>query len=368
MQQNPKKQRVAAIDVLRGLTIALMILVNTPGSWSHVYWPFLHADWSGATPTDMVFPFFIFIVGAAMSYSLSAAVQAGIVPWGKIAKRALLLFVIGLVLNIFPFDSSPDEWRILGVLQRIALCYLFGAILILTLSVRSLIICSAGLLLGYWLVMALGSAQPYGLETNLVRQIDLALLGANHLWQGKGLPFDPEGLLSTIPAIVTLLCGYLTSLWLQNIDGFGKQIRSLIILAAILIVVACLWHQVHPINKSLWTGSFVLLTAGVAMAVLALIIWMWEAKGWRFGLETLRIYGSNPLVVYVGSGLLAVTLSELIEMNFDGQTVSAYQYGFMFLNQYMSAKNASLLFALIIVSLFYALAHFLYRKKWFVKL
>ncbi|MBC3765415.1 DUF1624 domain-containing protein [Neptunicella marina] len=363
-----RKQRVAAIDVLRGLTIALMILVNTPGSWSYVYPPFLHADWSGATPTDMVFPFFLFIVGAAMFYSLSSARESGLIPWAKICKRAVLLFLIGLFLNILPFDTAPENVRILGVLQRIAICYFIGAILILTLNTRQLVIASVGILLGYWLVMTLGSDNPYALESNLVRQIDLAILGASHLWKGKGLAFDPEGLLSSLPATVTLLSGYLSTWWLAQTPEPMQQIKKLLTAAVPLIVLALIWHQWHPINKSLWTGSFVMLTAGVAMCVLAVIIWAWELMGVRRGLEFFRIYGSNPLVVYVCSGLIAITLGEVLTAEYQGKTTSMYHYCFQLLNQFMAPKNASLLFALIVVSVLYLLARFLDHKKWFVKL
>ncbi|WP_438862946.1 acyltransferase family protein [Neptunicella sp.] len=368
MQQTIKKQRVAAIDVLRGLTIALMILVNTPGSWGHVYWPFLHADWSGATPTDMVFPFFVFIVGAAMYYALASARTSGNIPWGKLVKRASLMFLIGFLLNIFPFNENAENWRILGVLQRIAVCYLFGAVLILLLSTRQLIGVCVAILLGYWLLLTIGSSQPYGLETNLVRQIDLAILGANHLWQGKGIAFDPEGLLSDLPAIVTLISGYLTCLWLAKTPAPVEQIKKLLAAGIPLILLALVWHHWHPINKSLWTGSFVFLTTGVAMSVLALIIWAWEVVGIRAGMEQFRIYGSNPLVGYVGSELFAICLATLVTVNYQGQAISGYQYGFEILNQWMPAKAASLLFACLVVSLFYIVALYLYKKKWFVKL
>lgn len=362
------QKRFAAIDVLRGLTLALMILVNTPGSWSHVYAPLLHAKWHGVTPTDFIFPFFLFIVGAAMFYSLHKARLSGIIPWAKVLKRTVLLFSIGVLLNIYPFISSPDDWRIMGVLQRIALCYFLGAILIIKLSGKQLLVASLGLLILYWLLMVVGSAQPYSLEHNVLRKVDLILLGSSHLYQGTGIAFDPEGLLGTMSATVTLISGYLTCLWLQNINGYPKQIRSMLCGAVGLVVMAIIWNSIHPINKSLWTGSYVFVTTAGAWLTLAGIIWAWEIRGWRWGLNALRIFGSNPLFIYILSWLIAATLAQIISVQFDGQKISAYQAGFLYLSQWMSDNNASLVFALLNVALLYSVALFMYRKNFFIKL
>ncbi|MDN4502555.1 heparan-alpha-glucosaminide N-acetyltransferase domain-containing protein [Alteromonadaceae bacterium BrNp21-10] len=362
-----KPQRVAALDVLRGLTIALMILVNTPGSWSHVYAPFLHADWHGVTPTDFVFPFFVFIVGAAMAYSLRSVIANGERPIGKIIKRAGLMFLIGFILNIFPFTGDPENWRILGVLQRIALCYLIGSLLILYLKPKLLLITCAAILLGYWGLLGSWSSDPYSLTDNIVLPFDVAVLGASHLYQGKGLAFDPEGLISTLPAIVTLLSGYLTCVLLQGISQISQQIKTLLMGSLLMAIVGGLWHLLMPINKSLWTSSYVLICTAAAWAVLAFIIWAWELRQWRFGLESMRIYGSNPLVVYVGSWLLASTLYA-ISVDVDGKSISSYKAIFNALDSIFPSKLASLIFALMIVSIFYLLALVLYRKKLFVKL
>jgi predicted acyltransferase len=361
-------QRFAAIDVLRGLTLALMILVNTPGSWSHVYAPLLHAHWNGATPTDFIFPFFLFIVGAAMFYSLKQARLSNTIPWFKIIKRTALLFLIGLVLNIYPFTSPAEDWRVMGVLQRIALCYFFAAILIIKIPTKTLIITSAGLLIFYWSLLVFGSAEPYSLENNVVRKIDLLLIGASHLYQGTGVAFDPEGLLGTLSATVTTLSGYLSCLWLQNINSHGKQIRALLFGAVALTIASMLWQLVHPINKSLWTGSYVLLTTAGAWCLLAVIIWAWEIKNWRMGLESMRIFGTNPLFIYILSWLIASTLASVIEFEWNGKTLSAYDAGFLWLNQFLSANNASLAFALINVAALYLIALFMYRKNIFIKL
>jgi predicted acyltransferase len=361
-------QRFAAIDVLRGLTLALMILVNTPGSWAHVYAPFLHAKWNGLTPTDFVFPFFLFIVGAAMFYSLKQARLTNTIPWLKIVKRTLLLFLIGVALNIYPFTTAVEHFRVMGVLQRIALCYFFGAILIIKLPDKYLLFSCVGLLLAYWLLLVVGSAEPYSLEHNIGRSLDIWVFGAAHLYQGTGIAFDPEGLLGTLPAIVTLLSGYLTCLWLQNLNGHGHQIRSLLMGALGLSIAAIVWQFVHPINKSLWTGSYVLITTAGAWCVLALIIWAWEIKNWRTGLEAMRIFGTNPLFIYILSWLIAATLARLIKLDMDGQQVSAYKAGFLWLSQFLSPNNASLAFALINVAVLYLIALFMYRKNIFIKL
>lgn len=361
-------QRFAAIDVLRGLTLALMILVNTPGSWAHVYPPLLHAHWHGVTPTDFIFPFFLFIVGAAMFYSLKHARISDTIPWFKIIKRTALLFLIGVALNIYPFTSPAEDWRVMGVLQRIALCYFFAAILIIKLPTKALLFASAGLLIFYWSLLVFGSSEPYSLEHNLVRKIDLLVFGASHLYLGTGIAFDPEGLLATLSATVTVLSGYFSCLWLQNLNGHDKQIRALLLGAVALTIASLMWQLVHPINKSLWTGSFVLLTTAGAWCVLAVIIWAWEIKNWRMGLEAMRIFGTNPLFIYILSWLIAATLASVISLDVGGQQVSGYDAGFIYLNQWLNPNNASLAFALINVAVLYLIALFMYRKNIFIKL
>ncbi|GGO69722.1 acyltransferase family protein [Bowmanella pacifica] len=359
-------KRELSLDIFRGLTLAAMILVNTPGSWSHVYAPLLHASWHGLTPTDLIFPFFLFIVGAAMFHSMGR-IPKGQIPWAKVIKRTLLMFLIGFALNIYPFTGDPENWRIMGVLQRIALCYFVGALLILSLNTRGVWLASAGILVGYWLLMQM-SADPWSLEHNLVRQVDVTLLGAAHLYQGFGVAFDPEGLLSCLPATVTLLAGYLTSSMLSGCTDHQTKIKNLLTWAAIALLAGLLWHPLQPINKALWTGSYVLVTSAFAWLTLALIIYCHDIRQWQKGFHWAQVYGSNPLFIYVLSWLYAATLGQVIRFDVDGKSISAYQWTFEFLSDFMSQKNASLLFALIAVGLHYLLSAWLYKRKIFIKL
>lgn len=362
-------ERNISIDVMRGLTIALMILVNTPGSWSHVYAPLLHADWHGATPTDFVFPFFLFIVGCAMFFSFKKHREEGSIPWSRILKRTGLLFLTGVFLNIYPFQSGPESWRIMGVLQRIALCYFCAAILILTLSNKQLIVSCFVILAGYWGILEWGSVDPYSLEHNLIKEFDIAVFSAAHIWQGKGIPFDPEGLLSSLPAMVSLLAGYLTCKMLSEVQGTKKQIRYLLLFTVSLSLLSFLLHPFNPINKSLWTSTYVLLTTSGAMGLLACITYLREFSLMRWSMEPLRVYGTNPLFIYLMSWIVAASLMWLIKIEVDGQTISAYHRAFLWLKDTgLNAKNASLAFALINVLGFYLLSYVLYRKQIFIKL
>lgn len=353
--------RFYALDALRGLAIALMILVNTPGSWQHVYRPLLHAQWDGFTFADIVFPAFLFVVGAAMFYSLRRA-KPDAAAFSRIAKRSALLVVIGILLNWFPFTAALTELRLPGVLQRIGLCYGIAAVLVLLLKRRHLPWLAISMLVLYWLLLQLGSEQPYSLEYNLVRQVDLYLLGANHLYQGFGVAFDPEGLLSTLPAVTSVLLGYYTAQQLSELDA-RAGVRWLSGAGLMLIVAAALCGLFWPINKALWSGSYVLLAGGLLLWLLAALLWLSEVKSQRFLLQPLVTYGTNPLFIYILSWLWAVTLG-LIPV---GDT-NLYQAGFALLAQYLPAKLASLLFALLHVVLFWWLSRVLYQRNIIIRL
>lgn len=351
------KQRFISLDVMRGLTLALMILVNTPGSWSYVYAPFLHADWHGATPTDFIFPFFLFIVGSAMYFSNRAAQGVSMAQRSlKIGRRTLLLFAIGLLLNAYPFTGDLEHLRILGVLQRIALAYGLAAFIILLPGMYRLLV-SAVLLLGYWGLLNL-VAEPYTVTDNLVRQIDLVVLGADHLWQGKGMPFDPEGLLSTLPAVVNVIFGFEAARLLVGSDNKRRAQVQLGLVALASVVVALLWHGVFPLNKSLWTSSFVLLTSGVAIAVLLLLVQLEKVTAVRPVLNAFTQLGKNPLFIYILS-IVWVKSYFLITVN----GVSLYQYLFQLLAGFMSNYNASLVFALLHVAVLWLIAWWMDRKN-----
>lgn len=351
------KQRFVALDIMRGLTLALMILVNSPGSWNHVYGPLLHADWHGFTPTDFIFPFFLFMVGNALFFSQRSLMQPHVTNGQrhtKILKRTLLLFAVGLFLNIFPFNEPLSQLRILGVLQRIALAYGIAAFIVLYATTVQRWLMSAVLLFGYWWLLRL-NAEPYSLEHSLVRQIDLAVLGANHLWQGKGIAFDPEGLLSTLPSVVNVLLGYEVARILSVSPATAQ--RKLAITSAVLIVAALLWNQWFPINKSLWTSPFVLLTSGVAIALLLLLIAL--EKTWcKPVLLQLTPFGKNPLFIYALSFMWEKLL---YTFSFQGETYYALLY--QQFCRFLDAYNASLAFALAHVLFFWCIAKYLEKKN-----
>ncbi len=365
--------RFVALDALRGLAIALMILVNTPGSWSHVYSPLLHAPWHGFTFADIVFPGFLFVVGAAMFYALKHA-QLDRATVQKILKRSALMFFCGLFLNWF-WGQELATLRLMGVLQRIAVCYAVAALLILLLKRAhpapdalklQLPLLAGAILIGYWLLLQLG-IDPYGLEGNIVRQLDLTLFGAAHLYQGFGVAFDPEGLLSCLPAVVNVLLGYWIAAGLATRKP-QQGFRWLLAVGASLILLALGSQYVDPINKAVWTGSYVALSGGLLVWLLALMVWLVDIKGWRAVAEPLRIYGSNPLFIYMLSWLWAVLIGELLVWQDAGQTVSVYQQGYALLAMVLPAKLASLVFALVHVLMFWALSYELYRRKIFIKL
>lgn len=360
------KQRFQALDVMRGLTLALMILVNTPGSWSFVYGPLLHADWHGATATDFVFPFFMFIVGSSMYFAMRGLRQlAPAAQVQKILRRVVLLFVIGVLLSAYPFTNNIENWRVMGVLQRIAIAYGFAAFIILYFGFTGRIVISAILLLGYWGLLNV-AADPYSLEHNLVRQFDLAVLGANHLWQGKGLAFDPEGILSTFLSIVNVIIGFEATRVLLASEDKEKALSQLFIAALLLIGLALVWNLLFPINKSLWTSSFVVLTCGVAILLLLLLVKLEQsaaASAVKPVYHFFEIIGKNPLFIYVLSGLLATTLY-LIPVGGESAYAALYAAFCTFADPYL----ASLLFALLMVFTLWCVAWVLHKRNIIISL
>lgn len=359
MQSSP---RFYALDALRGLAIALMILVNTPGSWQHVYSPLLHASWDGFTFADIVFPAFLFVVGAAMFYSLRHA-ELNMASLARIAKRSALLFGIGVLLNWFPFTAALAELRIFGVLQRIALCYAVAALLVIWLKGRHLPLVSVAIILLYLaLLLGFGGAEPFSLSGNAVLQLDLHLFGAAHLYQGFGMAFDPEGLLSSLPAIVSVLAGYYVAAQLKLRSAQAGAVW-LLNAAALLLPLAWLCSVFWPVNKALWSGSYVLLSVGILLLILAALVWLCDVRQQRGLLQPLIVYGSNPLFIYILAWLWAVSAG-LIPLG----DSNLYQYSFELLAQLLAPKAASLLFALLHVLLFWWLSLLLYRRHIIIKL
>lgn len=308
--------RFLALDVFRGMTICFMIIVNSPGSWSYVYLPLEHAPWHGFTPTDLVFPSFLFAVGNAMSFVMHKYEEQGSGAfWRKTLKRTLLIFLIGFLMYWFPFvEKSEGSWiisplsetRILGVLQRIALCYLFASIVLHYGSRTTAIVFSILALVGYWIIMySFGDANdPYSLVGNAALKLDLAVFGANHLYHGEGIAFDPEGLLSTLPSIVNVIIGYLAGQFIRKHGNSYETVARLMVAAVVLIVVALAWNMTFPINKKIWTSSFVLLTSGINLAMIATLIYAIEIIKYRKGTYFFTVFGRNPLFIYITASIL----------------------------------------------------------------
>ena len=304
-----KIERFLALDVFRGMTVAFMILVNTPGSWSHIYPPLRHAAWHGCTPTDLVFPFFLFVVGASMFFSFSKYQnKLNKETLLKIGKRTLLIFVIGLFINSFPqWTTDYSQLRIMGVLQRIALAYGLAALLVLSFSRKGVALVSVVVLFLYWgLLYFLGGADPYSLEGNITSTADAAVLGQQHLYSGFGIPFDPEGLFSTIPAVITVVLGYFAGM-LISVTERNRVPLKLAAFGAILTLLGWLWGFILPINKLLWTSSYVLYTGGIAALLFALLIYIIDLKKYKKWTSFFIVFGMNPLFIYALSELWAQT-------------------------------------------------------------
>lgn len=358
-----KTGRLMSLDVFRGMTIAFMIIVNTPGTWSHVFAPLRHAKWHGCTPTDLVFPSFLFIAGVAVYYSLKKYNFEFSGPsLFRILRRVALIFAAGLFLNIFPhFDRDYSTLRIVGVLQRIALAYGLGAIIVLLVKRNYIWIVTAIILLGYWaLLYFLGGSDPYSLEGNLASRVDAAILGANHLYKGFGIPFDPEGLVSTIPAVGTVLLGFMAGNLIGSFGTSWKTVGYLAAIGAALVAAGVVWGEYFPINKPLWTSSYVLYAGGIGMILLSLlfvIIDIWGLQGWTGFFNT---FGTNPMFTYLLAGIwtktmLAAKIGEVTLYNW----IFTHLCSPLFADQ----KIASLMFALMQVCIIWAFGYILYRKK-----
>jgi predicted acyltransferase len=362
--------RYLSLDFFRGLTIALMIVVNTPGTWSHVYAPLRHAEWHGCTPTDLVFPFFLFIVGVAIWFSFSKFNgQLDGVLARKILRRTVLIFLVGLALNAYPFfNKNYAELRIMGVLQRIALAYGLAAFLCVWLKKRDILPQAALVLLAYWAALAIGGG--YSLESNLVRQIDLALLTEHHVYKGFGLPFDPEGLFSSFPAAVTVMLGYFCgSLIAAHGADKWALLRQLLLYGVVMGAVGLLWDLVFPINKPLWTSSYVLYSAGLAMIFLSFCIWALDIRGWQAPARPFLVFGANPLFAFVLSGLLVKTMNLFRYTDAEGASHGGYHWLYKNLFYPIDAGNfGSLLFALCYAGFIWLLCWMLYRRKIFIKI
>jgi predicted acyltransferase len=363
-------QRFAALDVFRGLTICLMIIVNTPGDGSLTFAPLHHAKWNGFTPTDLVFPSFLFAVGNALSFVMRGWAQKTTAEvLGKIFKRTLLIFLMGYLMYWFPFVRNEEgHWivspishtRILGVLQRIALCYCFASLLIYFLKTRTVVVISVGLLLLYWaLCLWFGEAyDPFGMTTNAGYKLDVWLMGENHMYHGEGVPFDPEGWLSTLPAIVNVTAGYLVGLHVQKSGKSYEGLTKLLLAGFTFIVIAYFWNFIFPINKKLWTSSFVLQTVGLDCIIIAAVMYIIDMQKKTKWSHFFEIAGKNPLTIYLFSELLATVLYG-VNAGDTNLFNWIYEHGFSFVGAYWG----SLLFAIAYMLLCWSLGYWMDRKK-----
>ncbi|WP_373987241.1 acyltransferase family protein [Duganella sp. BuS-21] len=362
---NSASQRFLALDVFRGLTLALMIIVNTPGG-ERSYGPLEHAIWHGFTLTDLVFPSFLFVVGAAMSLSMKKfAAHDEAYFLRSVIKRGLLIFLCGYLLYWFPF-FTPDfalapfaNTRVMGVLQRIGLCYLFATLIVRYTGLRGAAIFSVIALLGYWWILA--SFGDYTLGRNAVLKLDLAVLGAPHMYHGEGIAFDPEGILSTLPSIVNVLAGYGAAVWLQRGQ---RTLAPLVVAGAACLLLAYGWDAVLPINKKLWTGSFVICTVGWDLIMLAVLVGVIDMAGLRFGTYFFEVFGKNTLFIYVLADVAVIVLARL---HVGGEMLYRWLYQVLFLS-WASPYNASLLFAVAYMLSCWLVAYVMDRKKIYIKL
>ena len=393
------RERLLSLDVFRGLTIAGMLLVNDPGTWSAIYPPLEHAAWNGWTPTDLIFPFFLFIVGVTTHLSLTSRRARGDDDGAirrQIIRRGLLIFLIGFLINGSPFftwgavSGNPDpgfldrvvdrleHWRILGVLQRIGIAYLISALIATRATVRTQVIVTAALLFGYWLIMTVlpvpGTGGTPGAlllgrgETTMAGYWDRVLLDwsrfgmGNHLWSGS-VTWDPEGVLSTMGAVATALLGNLAGRWIGQPRQLLERLSGLFAAGAIAMMVGLMWHWSFPINKSLWTGSYVVFTGGMACLALATIMWLIEVQNQRWWVKPFVIYGMNPMVAFVGSAVMARLIYSIIKVELNGQRVSLqsaiYQTAFA---SWLAPRNASLAFAVAFVLFWYGVLLVLHRR------
>lgn len=373
--QQPRK-RLISLDVFRGIAITGMILVNMAGVAEQAYPSLVHADWNGCTLADLVFPFFLFIVGVAIAFSLSKYTEGNkptpAVYW-RIVRRSLILFGLGLLLNGF-WNYDWSSIRIMGVLQRISLTYLLAALIILNVSRKGQWAIAALLLIGYWLAMSLVPVPGYGIgnltrEGNLGAYIDRLIIGTAHLYKGDNFNSlgDPEGLFSTLPAVVTVLFGYFTGDWLrkQRIESYTSM--SLVLFGLSCLVVGEVWGFWFPINKKLWTSSFVVFTAGWALLLLAACYELIEVRDRRRWGKPFEVMGLNAIFVFVASVLaIKILVKTHIGTGENAPTTYSWIYENLFV-PWAGAMNGSLLFALVTVLFWWVVLYGMYRKHWFVK-
>lgn len=367
--------RYLALDVLRGMTVCLMIIVNTPGDWGQIYSPFRHAEWHGFTLTDLVFPTFLFVVGNSMAFSMK---KLALLPQSaflrKVFTRALIIFVIGYFLNAFPFYElrngefhvqSFTSIRIMGVLQRIAICYGLACLMIYYCKKKTVLISSFAILVLYWAILySFGDAgSPYSLKGNAVGKLDLFFFDPAVLYQGFGISFDPEGLLSNLPAVVNVIAGYFSAIYIRESQHAKSSLMKSTVVGLVLVATAHLWNFYLPINKPLWTSSYAVYAIGLDLIILSLLVYVIEVcsiKGWTYFFE---VFGKNPLFLYALSGTVITILYSIPTAE---STVAQDVYKNIYIS-WLSDKNASLLFAFSYMLILWCIGYILDRSKIYLK-
>ncbi|MEP7077152.1 MAG: DUF5009 domain-containing protein [Acidobacteriota bacterium] len=431
MSELVNPNRLLSLDVFRGITIAGMTLVNNPGSWEHIYWPLEHAEWNGLTPTDWVFPFFLFIVGVAISIALGKRIEEGVTrsTYTKIFSRFVLIYLLGLATSVVPFFSyaktDAPEWlkmgiwlvfaasilflllrnfkiglplaalgfvgiavmylggytvvlyhfetvRIFGVLQRIAICYLIASLIFLHTTWKQQLGIGIVLLLVYWIVMTTIPVPGCEITTmndkacNVAAYLDRLIITVPHIWS-QGKVYDPEGILSTIPAIVTCLSGVLTGTWLKSDRDQYQKVSGIFFFGIILFALSWIWNASFPINKSLWTSSYVLATSGLALFMLGCCYWLIDIKGYKKWATPFMIFGANALALFVFSAFFSRMLGALKVTGSDGQPISIGEWAYYFFLSFLEPINASLAFAVSFILVWLFLMWLLYRKRIYIR-
>jgi predicted acyltransferase len=374
MAEEIGKTRLLSLDVFRGMTIAGMVLVNNPGTWSAIYPPLKHAEWHGVTPTDYIFPFFLFIVGIAIPIALGKRVEEGVnnAVYLKIFRRSATIFLLGLFLAAFPYFDFANL-RIPGVLQRIAVCYLIASLIFLHTNWKQLVYISAGLLLFYWILMTAIPVPNCEVSTiddkacNLAAYVDRLIFGENHIWR-QAKVYDPEGLLSTLPAVATTISGVLTGMWLKTKKSDLEKVGGLFFFGVVLMALGWIWNPFFAFNKPLWTSSYVLYTSGLALCFLGFCYWLIDIKGYKLWTKPFVIFGVNALALFVFSGLLSKILGLIKVAGAEGKQVSLQKWIFDSVFLPLGAPiNASLMYAVSYIFLWLFLMWLLYRKQIYIK-
>ena len=362
-----KKERIASVDILRGITIVAMILVNTPGTWSNVYAPLLHAEWHGLTPTDLIFPFFLFIVGISIAFAYKNKPRT-FFTYNKIFIRSLKLIALGLFLNLFlpyiPFFTDIGTMRIPGVLQRIGIVFCISAMLYLHFKWKTIVGISVVTLILYWAFLGFFPFSDGTLPTfdrapnNWVNYVDLHVLG-KHMWKPD---YDPEGILSTIPSIITCLFGILIGKVLMSYHNRKEII--LFIIAIGLLVIGYIFSYWFPINKALWSSSFVVVTSGWAVLILSIIYFITDVLHIKFG-TLFKYVGINAITIYFLSSFISKTFY-LTKVG-ENENIHSYLYNNIFVRSFLSTEMSSLLYALVVVLFYLLLGYILFKKKIIIK-